>query len=115
MNPDKYLEELCQIRDALLESNIEGVSIRGENLASFIYAEEKGRAVEISKDDSEWWLEFWEDLEDDDGPPVKDEVLKDSSQVVVQAVHWLYRVYDATKETQHVEFPDTIHSTVGTR
>ena len=112
MNIDKYLQELWQIKDALLQSKIECVSIRGENLASFIYAEAQSRAVEISKDGGgEWWLEFWDDSEDEDAPPVKDEFLEDGSQVFGKVLHWLYQVHDAKQEKQSLAFSETIQLT----
>ena len=105
MNSHAYFEELCRIK-ASLQLTLQSVSVRGEDLASFIYAEEKGRAVEISKDYDGWWLEFWEESEDEDAPPVKDEVLKDEDQVVTEALRWLCRLHDASQQTLHSGVPD---------
>ena len=41
------------------------VELRGEGPASFIFATGNGRAVEISIDDGAYWVEYWNDLDED--------------------------------------------------
>jgi copper(I)-binding protein len=48
----------------------------GHGVSSFVYAVNKGRAVEISEDNGGFWLEFWEKSEDEDPAPVKELIVE---------------------------------------
>ena len=55
-----------------LTPHLEKACLKGQGTSSFVYAVNKGRAVEISEDNGGYWLEFWEKSEDEDAPPVKE-------------------------------------------
>ena len=50
---------LNEFKDGLAPQ-VEKVSIKGDGAAAFVYALNKGRAVEISQDNGGFWIEFWE-------------------------------------------------------
>jgi hypothetical protein len=42
-----------------LNSGDTTASVRGDGAAQFVFAERGPRAVELSHDGHEWWVEFW--------------------------------------------------------
>lgn len=80
--------KLAEIHDELAP-HIERVSVKGHGASSFIYAVNKGRAVEISEDNGGFWLEFWEKSDDDDASPVKEMTAVGSEQAIKEAKRWL--------------------------
>jgi hypothetical protein len=79
---DSYGHELASI--AIDLGFAEHVSVRGRDSAGFVYAEHGNRAVEISRSDTGWWVEFWEDEE-----VACDVTLVDTDEAVKAAAHWL--------------------------
>jgi hypothetical protein len=72
-----------------LGPHLDEVCIKGQGSSSFIYAANKGRAVEISEDNGGFWLEFWEKTEDEDGMPVKELTVETGRDAVQHAMKWL--------------------------
>jgi len=79
---------LAEILDELTPHSQE-VFLKGHGLSSFVYAVNKGRAVEISEDNGGFWLEFWEKSEDEDAAPVKEMIGETGNDAVLNAIRWL--------------------------
>ena len=65
------------------------VSLGGQGKARFVYARQNGRAVEISEDAGDWWLEFWDGDPEMDAAPVKELTLPNCRAAVKEARDWL--------------------------
>ena len=72
---------LAEILDELTP-HLEKACLKGQGASSFVYAVNKGRAVEISEDNGGYWLEFWEKSEDEDASPVKEIVVESGEGAV---------------------------------
>jgi hypothetical protein len=72
-----------------LTPHLEQACLRGQGASSFVYAVNKGRAVEISEDNGGYWLEFWEKSEDEDAAPVREVVVESGEDAVQNALRWL--------------------------
>jgi hypothetical protein len=72
-----------------LSPQCEHVSLRGQGRARFVFAQHKGRALEISESDGNWWLEFWDADPDLDAAPVKELTLQTARQAEKEAIDWL--------------------------
>jgi len=57
--------------------------------SSFIFAVNKGRAVEISEDNGGFWLEFWEKNDDEDAGPVKEMTVDSCAKAIQETTRWL--------------------------
>jgi hypothetical protein len=79
---------LTEIIDELTPQ-LEEVCFKGQGAASFVYAINKGRAVEISENDDGFWLEFWEKSNDEDAAPVKETTVATSNQGIRKIKEWL--------------------------
>jgi hypothetical protein len=82
---------LLSIGEKLI-SEFPGASIRGEDTASFVYAQHDQKAVELSMlDEQRIWVEFWDHALGEDSPPVKDQtyITEDDAMAAVQ--QWLYK------------------------
>ena len=79
---------LAEIQEQLAPQ-IESASLRGTGPASFVFAVNKGRAVEISEDNGGFWLEFWEKSDDEDVGPVNEVSAESSADAVQEAIRWL--------------------------
>ena len=79
---------LAEILDELTP-HLEKVCLKGDGVSSFVYAVNKGRAVEISEDNGGFWLEFWEKSEDEDAAPVKELIVETGRDAVQNAIRWL--------------------------
>ena len=79
--------KLAEIQDELAPQ-FEKVCIRGQGASSFVYAVNKGRAVEISEDNGGFWLEFWEKSDDEDAAPVKEMTVDSCEQAVQETKRW---------------------------
>jgi hypothetical protein len=64
-------------------------SLRGQGRARFVFARQDSRAVEISEDAGNWWLEFWDGDPDVDAAPVKELTLPTYLEAVKEATAWL--------------------------
>lgn len=86
---DDYSHALVRLRDGLLAS-FPGVDIRGADAAAFVFAEFRGRAVEVSgTHEGHWWIEFWEASEEEYNPPVREETHDDETSALAAAHRWL--------------------------
>jgi hypothetical protein len=79
---------LAEILDGLTP-HFEKVCLKGQGVSSFVYAEHKERAVEISEDSGGYWLEFWEKSDDEDAAPVKEMTVESDKDAVRNAIRWL--------------------------
>ena len=79
------LPEICDELMPLFEK----VCLKGHGSSSFVYAVNRGRAVEISEDDGGFWLEFWEKSDDEDAAAVHEMTVIDAEQAVQQTQQWL--------------------------
>lgn len=80
---DRYGSELDQALNMIVALGL-AASIRGEGAARFLFAEQGGRALEISRDGQQVVLEFFEGEE-----PVKKDLVDDFHVAVQQTVTWL--------------------------
>jgi hypothetical protein len=64
-------------------------SLRGQGQARFVFAQQDSRAVEISEDAGNWWLEFWDGDPEFDAVPVKELTVPTYPEAVKQASDWL--------------------------
>jgi hypothetical protein len=87
MDCDGYYRELEQLRE-LAFNEFERCSVRGEGKAAFLFIEHAGRAVEVSKDADEWWVEYWEASEDENAPPVHEETLATAELAIRNVRDW---------------------------
>jgi len=79
---------LAEIHDELA-SSCEKVLLKGEGSSSFVFAVNKGRAVEISEDNGGFWLEFWDKSDDEDAGPVKEMTVDSSEKAIRETSQWL--------------------------
>ena len=79
---------LAEILDEL-KPGLESVCLKGHGASSFIYAVNNGRAVEVSEEDGELWLEFWGKGDDEDAAPVKEMTVPGSEQAIRETKRWL--------------------------
>jgi hypothetical protein len=79
---------LAEIQDELAPC-FEKVVLKGQGSSSFVFAVNKGRAVEISEDDGGLWLEFWEKSDDEDASPVKEMTVDSCEKAVQETTRWL--------------------------
>jgi hypothetical protein len=80
--------KLSEIQDEF-SNKVETVSLGGHGLSSFLYLANKGRAVEISEDNGDLWLEFWEKSDDEDAGPVKELTVATSEDAIRATRQWL--------------------------
>jgi hypothetical protein len=80
--------KLAEIQEELA-SQCEKVCLKGDGVASFVYAVNNGRTVEISVDHGGFWLEFWETSDDEDAGPLQELTVESAEQAVAQAKQWL--------------------------
>ena len=81
------LNTLGEIKEKLQRNFV--VSMRGHGLSSFLFVTNNGRAVEISKHDEGWWLQFWEAGGDEDAPANRDVTVPQTTEVVQEVIRWL--------------------------
>lgn len=82
-------DELQQVMQQLFPQ-FEEVSVRGQGQGAFVFAQHKGRAVEVSTtDEGRWWLEFWEVNPDPDAGPVEEMTVQTPSAAIREAELWL--------------------------
>lgn len=82
-------DELEIIRNELLRTFSE-VTRKGLDPWGFLFVENKGRAVEISKKrDNKWWLEFWELDAEEGADPAKESTVDTIEAAVREATQWL--------------------------
>ena len=67
-----------------LTHNFDSISVRGSQLAVFLFIEHCGRAIELSAEEGRWWMELWDCSSDDDAPPTK-ELTVDSDEMAIAA------------------------------
>lgn len=70
---------------------VESISIRGLSGGPFLFATNRGRAVEASISNEEWWIEFWEDNADPDASPVKEATVPTDYEARQEILDWLMR------------------------
>lgn len=75
-----------------LEGRIELVSLRGSGAASFLFAENQGKAVELSWNGSAWWLQFWEPSHEENAPPVGERIVDSEDDASAAVAEWLFEV-----------------------
>ena len=75
---------------AELFKRAEAASLRGDGEGAFVFAENRGRAIEISRSQSQWWVEFWENSTDEDAPPIREEFFASVVDAVEEIAAWLY-------------------------
>jgi hypothetical protein len=64
-------------------------SRRGNGAAEYVFAEHLGKAVEISKHQDQWWVEFWNATPDKDSPPVKEMFFWSPVEALQEVLGWL--------------------------
>ncbi len=79
--------KLARIQE-VVAPQVERAEIRGQGAASFIYATNRGRAVEISEHNGGFWLEFWAEG-DDYGSPTKEMTVESADDAIQNALRWL--------------------------
>ena len=80
--------KLSEIQDEL-STSLETASLKGHGLSSFLYLANNGRAVEISENKGNLWLEFWEKSADEDAAPAKEMTVNTCEQAVQETRMWL--------------------------
>jgi hypothetical protein len=83
------IEALLQMQSRLA-GLAEHVSIRGSGAGSFLFARNRGRAVEISDDEGIWWIEQWDLSEDEDASPCAESRLERIGEAIELAIVWLF-------------------------
>jgi hypothetical protein len=63
--------------------------LNGHGVSSFVDAMNNGRAVEISEDNGDFWIAFWDKSEDEDAAPVKELTVETGQDAVQNAIWWL--------------------------
>ena len=44
--------------------------VRGSGSSQFLYATNKGRVIELSRNNGQWWAEYWAPSDDDSADPL---------------------------------------------
>ncbi len=87
----KKMQSISQL--ASLESSVsnmfEHVSLRGLADGPFLFAQHGERSAEVSTNDGQWWIEFWNKSDDEDAPPVKEITLTTEGDVCDALLNWL--------------------------
>jgi hypothetical protein len=79
---------LVQLQVAV-SPHVETVSLRGEGCSSFLFIESKGRTIEASRHENQWWLEFWNTQQEDDAAPAKKITLDTNEKALAAITDWL--------------------------
>ncbi len=68
-----------------------GVSseLRGSGASAFLFAEHLGKAIEVSKHECQFWVEFWEANPDEYAPPVKEDFFANYVDAAQNISAWL--------------------------
>jgi hypothetical protein len=82
------LELLGQL-EAMVRPHVEKVSLRGEGCSSFLFIESGGRAIEASRHEAKWWLEFWNSREEDAAGPARELTLESSEGALLAIRDWV--------------------------
>jgi hypothetical protein len=94
------LDVLGQLR-ATVSPQVEKVGLRGQECSSFLFFESKGRAIEASQNESQWWLEFWN--KKDDATPAKELTLDTNQEALAAITDWLRSAGDSMEDQFHFE------------
>ena len=82
------MSEKLNILLAKLTPFVESIELKGTGDSSFIYAVANARSVEISIDDGGYWVEYWEDL-DEDSKPTNEQTFKSTEKLEESVKTWL--------------------------
>ncbi len=85
MSADLYGSELQAVVDALLRAGFTA-SVRGDDPARFVYTEHRARAVELSRDGTDFFAELFEEPHE---PPLHEQRLGTPALAADYAVAWL--------------------------
>jgi hypothetical protein len=99
LNPDNSLTEVTmkdvgwleplRLLETRLRAAVDSVSLRGITDGPFLFATNKGRAVEASTNDGQWWIEFWDASDDPSAAPVKEIVAQGDDEAHRIILDWL--------------------------
>lgn len=85
-------DELQRIKNEL-SRRFDKVTRKGMDPFGFLFVQNKGKAVEISRasknNEKQWWLEFWEANDDESAPPVSETTVNSADEAVQAATRWL--------------------------
>jgi len=81
--------EILKNTERELSRLFESVRLKEHGSASFIFAENRRRAVEVSPHEGKWWLEFWEPSDDEYAPPVKEATVDTPERAIEEVITWL--------------------------
>ncbi len=70
-------------------NSIDQVSIRGLADGPFLFACHRGRSVEVSTNDGQWWIEFWEKSDDEDAAPIGEVTVASEEEACQALLDWL--------------------------
>jgi hypothetical protein len=71
-----------------LAGRFDSVALRGIGPSSFLFSEHGARAVEVSENDGNWWIEIW-DTGDEDAEAVDEMTVASPEEAVQQVSRWL--------------------------
>jgi len=80
---DSYGRELAEVSAKLQRGDL-STSVRGEGAAGFVFAERGSRSVELSRNGTVWWIEFWEGE-----APAEERTFASCDETVLAACVWL--------------------------
>ncbi len=80
---------LLEQLQAMVSPHVEKVSLRGEGCSSFLFVESGERAIEASRHENHWWLEFWDRREEHDDAPARELTLDSSEKALAAILDWL--------------------------
>lgn len=89
MSSFKSTEALRAIESRLAPNLLEHVSVRGLEDGPFLFAKQLQRAVEVSTNEGNWWVEFWDNTLGDDSPPEKEATYNSVDEMLKEVREWL--------------------------
>ena len=72
-----------------LSRSFGSAQLKEDDTASFVFVENRGRAVEVSPHAGKWWVEFWEPSDDEYAPPIREATLDTPQQAIEEIISWL--------------------------
>jgi hypothetical protein len=79
---------VSRVHAELLQGGV-AASLRGSGAAEFVLAENQGRAIELSRHQDQWWVEFWEATTDEDAPPIRERFFTSAAEALREISGWL--------------------------
>jgi len=81
--------DLLQIHEYLRDREGLRIDLRGAGRSEFLYVRSPDRAAEISRAEGGFFVEFWDNADEESHEPVRSEIVESASVVKNRLTEWL--------------------------